>query len=254
MSSQEWGEHVLLLLLLLVLMHSLLWLLVGSGHHPHIGVADLCHTSSIVLHAVRRRSKILLLLLGEALAGIELWDIGSVGATRQQIHEEVVGTLTYLQSTLLNRVELQMWSAQAHLLDWEVEVVSLQLRVVILHKLLNDLNVGIFEVLESSRYNFLNLLEVVHANILVTIGLEDLAGDFPPFEALGVNEVAVLATRASIGSMEVAAWHSSEVTGLDYLVHGCHGLLRCGRHLVELCHLCLTLLIYFLVLGDCFVC
>ena len=83
MSSQEWGEHVLLLLLLLVLMHSLLWLLVGSGHHPHIGIADLCHTSSIVLHAVRRRSEILLLLLGEALASIELWDVGSIGATRQ---------------------------------------------------------------------------------------------------------------------------------------------------------------------------
>ena len=103
MSSQERSKHVLLLLLLLILMHSLLWLLMGSRHHPHTRISYLSDSSSIMLHSIGRRSEILL-LLGKTLACIELRNVCSISTTRQQVHEEIVWALTYLQPTLLNRV------------------------------------------------------------------------------------------------------------------------------------------------------
>ena len=90
---------------------------------------------------------------------------------------------------------------------------------MILHELLNDLNIGILKVFVRLWNNFLNLLQIVHANILITIGLKDFACDFSPFKALRVNKVTVLAARASIWSVEVAARNCSEITGLDYLIH-----------------------------------
>jgi len=72
---------------------------------------------------------------------------------------------------------------------------------------------------------FLDLLEVIHADILVAVRLEDFTGDLAAFKALGVNEVAVFTPSAAIGSVEVAAGHGAEVARLDDRVHIDHGLL-----------------------------
>lgn len=90
---------------------------------------------------------------------------------------------------------------------------------MILHELLNDLNIGILKVFVRLWNNFLNLLQIVHANILVTIGLKYFACDFSPFKALRVNKMTVFAASASIWSVEVAARNCSEITGLYYLIH-----------------------------------
>ena len=89
---------------------------------------------------------------------------------------------------------------------------------MIVHELLNGLKGGVVQLFGRLRVDLLNLLQVVYSDILVSVGLEDIASDFPSFEAGSVNEVAILAACATIGSMIVAAGHSSEITWLYELV------------------------------------
>ena len=144
-----------------------------------------------------------------------------------------------------------MGRAQSHLLNRELEVASLDLSVVAGNELLNHLNRGLLKIYVRFWNNFLDFLEVIHANVLVSVGLEDFTSDFTTLESLCVNEVAVLASGATIRSMEVAARDCPEVARLDDLVHACHSLL--SRNLIELGHLLLSLFVHFFVLRDCLI-
>ena len=89
---------------------------------------------------------------------------------------------------------------------------------MIVHELLNGLKGGVVQLFGRLRVDLLNLLQVVNSDVLVSVGLKDVTSDFPSFKARGVDEVAILAACAAIGSVIVAAGHSSEITWLYELV------------------------------------
>ena len=119
---------------------------------------------------------------------------------------------------------------------------------MVVHELLNGLKGSVVQLFGHLRVDLLNLLQVVDADVLVSVGLEDIASDFPSFEARGVDEVAILAACAAIGSVIVAAGHRAEIARLDELVLLYDGLL--GRHLADLSHLDSPLLVHLFVLDD----
>ena len=119
---------------------------------------------------------------------------------------------------------------------------------MIVHELLNGLKGGVVQLFGRLQVNLLNFLQVVDADVLVSVGLEDIASDFPSLEARGVNEVAILAASAAIGSVIVAAGHSAEIARLYELVLLYDGLL--GRHLTDLSHLDSPLLVHLFILDD----
>ena len=129
-----------------------------------------------------------------------------------------------------------------------MRVRSLDFRIVIVHELLNGLKGGVVQLFGRLQVNLLNFLQVVDADVLVSVGLEDIASDFPSLEARGVNEVAILAASAAIGSVIVAAGHSAEIARLYKLVLLYDGLL--GRHLTDLSHLDSPLLVHLFILDD----
>ena len=100
----------------------------------------------------------------------------------------------------------------------------------------------------SRWYHFLDLLEEVHADILVAVGLKDFASDLTALEACGMDKVAVLTAGAPVGPVVVAARDGAEVARLDDLIHVGDGLL--SGCLLDLRHLSLAFLIDFLELGD----
>ena len=94
-------------------------------------------------------------------------------------------------------------------------------------------------------------MKEIDAYILVSIGLEDVTGNFTTFEPLRVDEVAELHPGAAIWSVKVSAGDCAEVAWLDELVHISLSLLV--RHLVDLGHLrhlSLLLLVDLLILLD----
>ena len=124
----------------------------------------------------------------------------------------------------------------------------MDLCIVVVHELLNGLKGGIVQLFGHLRVDLLNLLQVVYSDVLVSVGLKDVTSDFPSFKARGVDEVAILAACAAIGSVIIAAGHRAEITWLDKLVLLYDGLLGC--HLADLSHLDSSLLVYFFVLDD----
>ena len=54
---------------------------------------------------------------------------------------------------------------------------------MVVHELLNCLEGGVVQLFGHLRVDLLNLLQVVDADVLVSVGLEDIASDFPSFEA-----------------------------------------------------------------------
>ena len=63
--------------------------------------------------------------------------------------------------------------------------------------------------------------------------------------------MAVFTTRASIWSMVISAGNCAEVAWLNHLIHSDNSLLR--SKLVNLSHLCLSLLVDLLKLFDVFI-
>ena len=122
--------------------------------------------------------------------------------------------------------------------------------IVILHELLDYLNRSILKFVKSLWLQLLDLLQVVHSNVLVAVGLENFTRNFSPFISLGMDEVTVLTACASIWAMVVSAGNCAEVAWLNHLIHTDNGLLR--SELVYLSHLCLSLLIDLLKLIDVF--
>ena len=87
---------------------------------------------------------------------------------------------------LLLLLELQVWRSKTYLLLELLELLwvrSLDLRIVIIHELLNGLKGGVVQLLGHLRVNLLNLLQVVYPNVLVSVGLKDITSDFPSLEA-----------------------------------------------------------------------
>ena len=144
-----------------------------------------------------------------------------------------------------------MRSANAYSLYWEVGLSALDLSVVISDELLDDLVWSILQLFISFGYDLLNLLQAVHANVLISVGLENFTGDFSTFKALSVDKVTVFSSCAALRTMIVAAGHCTEVAWLNHHIHAHSSLLDC--HLVDLSHLSPFLLIYFFVLIDGFV-
>jgi len=142
--------------------------------------------------------------------------------------------------------------AHADVLKREGEVASLDFGVVTGYKLLDHLMGSILELFVGLGHHFLDLLEVVHADVLIAVGLEDFARNFATLEALGMDKVAKFAACAPVGAVVVSTGHRAEVARLDDLVHLIDGLLR--RKLVNLSHVGFALLVDFLVLGNRFVC
>ena len=122
------------------------------------------------------------------------------------------------------------------------------LRIVIDHKLLDDVQWCILKLFRGSRHSLGNLLQEVCPDILVSVGLEDFSRYLTTFKALSMDKVAELISSAAIGSVIVATRHSPEIAWFDQLVHGGGDLL--SSHLIELGHLDLLLLIVFLELDD----
>ena len=129
----------------------------------------------------------------------------------------------------------QMRSAYAYSLCWEVWLSALDLSVVIGDELLDDLVWSILQLFISFGYDLLNLLQAVHSNVLISVGLEDFTGDFSTFEALSVDKVTVFSSCATLRTMVVATGHSTEIAWLDHHIHVHSSLLDC--HLVDLSHL-----------------
>ena len=123
---------------------------------------------------------------------------------------------------------------------------------MIVHILLNGLNRCILQLIVRLRINLLDFLQVIKANVLISIGLEDITSNLTPFKARCVDEVAVLTTSTAVRSMVVAAGDGAKVARLDQLVGLKHGLL--GSHLVELGHLDPFLLIHLLEFDYLLVC
>lgn len=144
-----------------------------------------------------------------------------------------------------------MRSANADSLYGEVGLGTLDLSVVVGDELLNDLVWSILQLFISFGYDLLNLLQAVHTNVLISVGLEDFSGNFATFKALSVDKVTVLSSCATLGTMVVAAGHSTEVAWLYHHVHVHSCLLDC--HLVDLSYLSSFLLIDFFVLVYGFV-
>lgn len=144
-----------------------------------------------------------------------------------------------------------MRSANANSLYGEVGLCTLDLSVVVGDELLNDLVWSILQLFISFRYDLLNLLQAIHTNVLISVGLEDLTSNFSTFKALSVDKVTVLSSCAALGTMVVAAGHRTEVAWLDHHVHVHSCLLDC--HLIDLSYLSSFLLIDFFVLVDGFV-
>jgi len=118
--------------------HAVLGLLLRvrpSLHHNHVTVGTLAYGS--LVHARPRRCEILLLLvrmlLGHALPA-ERWHV----APGKQIHE--VSVRVGHACVLLRGIDLQVRRPDAHLLDGEVQVPTLDLRVVTRNELLDDLD------------------------------------------------------------------------------------------------------------------
>ena len=86
-------------------------------------------------------------------------------------------------------------------------------------KLLDDLVAGILKFLVGFRTHFLNLLQVVHSDVLIAIRLENFTRNFSSFKALRVDEVAEFASCATIRSVVVATGNCAEIARLDDLVH-----------------------------------
>lgn len=120
-------------------------------------------------------------------------------------------------------------------------------RVVIGNELLNHVQTGVFQVLVGTWDNFLDLLENVDSDILVSIGLKDVSGDLFAFKAVRMDEVAELASSAAVRSMKIATGDSAEIAWLDkhVLVHSQLLLLLLG----QLHHLGLPL---FIVVFEAF--
>ena len=59
----------------------------------------------------------------------------------------------------------------------------MDLRIVVVHELLNGLKGGVVQLFSHLRVDLLNFLQVVDADVLVSVGLEDITSDFPSFEA-----------------------------------------------------------------------
>ena len=170
------------------------------------------------------------------------------------IHE-VGWPAVLLALELLLLLKLQVWRAEAQLgLQLVLEllrVYTLNLGVMAVHELLDSLNGCVLELLEHLWADLLDFLQVVQADVLVSVRLKDIAGDFSAFEALGVDEVAVLAACASIWPVVVSAGDCSEVARLDDLSRLHQALLR--GNLVDLGQLQPSLLIDLLKLDDLFV-
>ena len=142
-----------------------------------------------------------------------------------------------------------MWGAYADgLTHREGRVWSLDLGVVMVDELLNHLDRLILQLFVSRRGYFLDLLEEVHSDVLVAVGLENFTSDLAAFKTCGMDEVAVFTPGAAVGSVIVATRNGAEVAWLDDLIHVCGCLL--GVNLLKLSHLSFALLINFFELDD----
>lgn len=124
----------------------------------------------------------------------------------------------------------------------------MNLRIVIIHELLDGLERCITQLIGHFRVNLLDFLQIIDPNVLISIGLKDITSNFPSLEARCVNKMAILAACAAIGPMIVSTGHSAEITRLDKLVLLEDGLL--GRHLIKLSQLNSSLLIHLFELYD----
>ncbi len=145
-----------------------------------------------------------------------------------------------------------MRCANSNSLDREIWLSTLYLGIMVRYKLLDDLIWGILELFIGFGDGLLNFLQAIHSNVLISIRLEYFSRNFSPFEPLSVNEMTVFASSATLRTMVIATGNCSKVARLDQLVH-VHNRLLIG-HLVDLHHLCFTLLVDLLVLVDCFCC
>lgn len=115
---------------------------------------------------------------------------------------------------LLNRVDsdLNMWDTKHRV---EGRITALDLSVVSVYEILDDLKRTIFKFCRLSRQDLANLHNEVVFEVLIPDLLEQLAGHFDPLEAVAVNEVTKLTSRASDRAVEVATRNRAIVARFD---------------------------------------
>lgn len=147
---------------------------------PHLWrMVTLWGPSHHLLHVVSRRGEaqalgtlLRLLVLVRHVLVAEVRHIRRIG-TWDQAHKVTLRILTSQLLLLLLLLHacsmgdrlglllllyLQVGSSEAHLLHWEVEITSLDLRIMIGDELLDDLVASILEFIESLRHGLLNFL------------------------------------------------------------------------------------------------
>ena len=112
-------------------------------------------------------------------------------------------------------LHVRVWDRIAHANHSSHGVLSGDLGVVRVNKLLNEVKWRVCQLLRRLRYHLCDFLQVIIPYILVADVLEHFTGYVCALEACRVNKVAEVAPGASSLSVVVSAGHSSVVSWLD---------------------------------------